>query len=572
MSNQLSQLPVELLFQILDHVSIFDILLNICLVNKQLRTISLAYPRFQLNLNDCFNKKKQFDQLSRQLINRSSQIISLTIENEYYDATSPIIDNFFSKCIIMNRNFSRLCSLTLCDVNSKIWNFIKTQLTSWITLTAISINFITESKTPLTASIILHELLFFSSSLKSLSLATWNYPVEIVTIDYNRTSSIEYLYLDYIGIDLQSLFKAVPLLLSFTVINDYNHLIEIIDEHPFTNLQRLSITFDKVTLNKIERLLTSMPCLTHFKLLADDVLEDLANGDKWAQLLSRIKIFKFIFNFHQNAFRLKPFYLHSFHKNFWLIEKKWYVTYDWCIDTHHRLLYSNSYCLNDYPFNKMIGTFVTESTDPQLTTFPHIKHLDVSHRLLVNNTLLRRCTHISNLCLTTSNLNEILSWQYAITYLDSTKITYLKIDTSDTETSLNTTAQFVHDLPCLRSLHVSVTILRSLLRYNWPQIFYLWIVWGSDRSSKLLKQNEIDLFSSSFSNLQQFRLARCFIDDIPRLINGMMMTLSYLSIENIPQISADADGFISYQWIKQNTKLRNIEYLCDESNNVHIWF
>jgi hypothetical protein len=297
----------------------------------------------------------------------------------------------------------------------------------------------------------------------------------------------------------------------------------------------------------------------------------MANGDRWAQLLNTITTFQFNFTFHQNAFILKPLNLHSFHTSFWLVEKKWYVTHDWCMDTRHSLLYSNPYCLDWYPFNKMIGTFVTESTDPELTTFPHVKYLDVSDRLLVNNTLLRRCTHVSSLGLSTPNLDQIFSWRYVTTYLDSTKITYLDIDTIDIGTSVDATVQFVYDLPSVRSLRVSVTILRLLLRYNWPHILHLQIIWGSDRSSRLLTQNQTDSLCRSFSNVKQLEFARCFINDISQLLNSMMTTLSHVLIENIPKIRANGDGFISYEWLERNTKLSNFSYSCDKGNNVYIW-
>jgi hypothetical protein len=288
-------------------------------------------------------------------------------------------------------------------------------LTSFIALTSISINFITdkEASTPLFASIILMELLFFSSSLKRLSLGKFNYPPDMATIDPSRTltaSSIEHLSLYNIGIDLKSLFAVTPALVSLTSTVDYSQLIKNIDQQPSANLQRLSITFDNVTLDKIERLLSSMTHLTHFTLVADNVQKDMANGDRWAQLLSTTTTFQFKFSFCKNAFIQKPLDLHSFHTSFWLVEKKWYVTHDCCIDSRYSLLYSNPYCLDWYPFDDMIGTFVTESTGPELTSFFHVKHLDVSQRLLVNNTLFRRCTHVYSLGLTATNFNQSRSW------------------------------------------------------------------------------------------------------------------------------------------------------------------
>jgi len=508
----------------------------------------------------------------------SSQIVSLTLNNED-DATIPVkIAYLFSRTITVNSTFSSLHSLSLSHVDHTIWDSIKARLTSFIALTSISINFITDMKasTPLFASIILMELLFFSSSLKRVSLSEFSYPPGMATIDPSRAltaSSIEYLSLDNIGMDLKSLFAVTPVLVSFTSTFDYSQLIKNIDQQPSANLQRLSIIFDGVTLDKIELLLSSMTHLIHFTLVADNVQNDMANGDQWAQLLSAIITFKFKFTFCKNALIQKPLDLHSFHTSFWLVEKKWYVTHDWCMDTRYSLLYSNPYCLAWYPFNDMIGTFVTESTGPELTSFVHVKDLDVHQRLLVNNTLLRRCTQVYSLGISATNLNKTLSWRYATTYLDSTKITCLTIDTIDIEMSSDLTVQLVYGLPSLQSLRVSVAILRLLLVHNWPQIIYLFIIWGSDGSSRLLTQNQVDSLCRSFTRVEQLEFSRCFIDNISQVLNSMMMTLSCVSINHPPPITPDDGRFISYEWLEQNTKLRNFGYSYDNDNEktVHIW-
>jgi hypothetical protein len=577
MSDQLSKLPVELINKILDDVSTFDILTCVCLVNKRLRTVSLAYPRFRLDLNRSFKKKRQFDKLCTQLVYLSSQIVSLTLSNEN-DATIPAkIAYLFSRSIAVNSTFSSLHSLNLSHVDRCIWDSIKVRLTSFIALTSISISFITDKKasTPLFASIILMELLFFTPSLKRLSLNTFfNYLPVMATIDPSRTlkaSSIEYLSLDNIGIDLKSLFAVTPALVSLISTVDYSQLIKNIDQQPSANLRRLSITFDHVTLDKIERLLSSMIHLTDFTLVGDKVQQDMANGDRWAQLLNTITTFKFKFSFCKNAFIQKPLDLYSFHTSFWLVEKKWYVTHDWCIDTSCSLLYSNPYCLEWYPFNDMIGTFVTESTGPELTSFPHVEHLDVSQYLLVNNTLLRRCTHVYSLRLSATNLDNIRTWHYATTYLDLTKITYLAIDTMDIGTSSELTVQLVYGLPSLRSLWVSVTILRLLLVHNWPHIVYLAIIWGSDPAPRLLTQNQVDSLCRSFTRVDHLEFSRCFIDNISQILNSMMMTLSYVSIDHSYSMTLHDDRFISYEWLERNTKLRNFGYSCENNRTVHIW-
>jgi len=219
----------------------------------------------------------------------------------------------------------------------------------------------------------------------------------------------------------------------------------------------------------------------------------------------------------------------------------------------------------------MIGTFVTESTGPKLTSYSHVKHLDVNRYLLVNNTILRRCTHVYSLGLFAPNLNNIRTWRYATTYLDLTKITHLSMDTMDIGTSNELTVQLVYDLPSLRSLCVSFTILRLLLVHNWPHIIYLSIVWGSDPAPRLFTQNQVDSLCRSFNRVERLEFSRCFIDNISQVLNSMMMTLSYVSIEHSPPIRRHDDRFISYEWLERNTKLRNFGYSCENNRTVHIW-
>ncbi|CAM2721114.1 unnamed protein product [Rotaria socialis] len=274
MYDQLSTLPVELIHKILDYVPTFDILTSVWLINKRLRTVSLAYPRFRLELTCSFDKKKIFYQLCTQLVNISSQVVSLALYDLEDETIPDKISYFFGRSNTFNSTFSHLQSLHLSHVNYNVWDSIKTQLVSLVALTATSTNYgiYEEPQTPSFASVILMDLFNFSPSLKRLSLATIDYPYPIATIDPSRTltaSSLEYVDLSCIEIDLKSLFSITPALHSFTSTVDYNILISNIHEHPSVNLQRLSITFDGVTFKIIECLLSSMNCLAHFTLVAE---------------------------------------------------------------------------------------------------------------------------------------------------------------------------------------------------------------------------------------------------------------------------------------------------------------
>src|ERR1700722_18187530 len=118
MSDYLNTLPVELIQKILDDIPMFDILSSVCLVNKRLRSISLAYPRFRLDFCCMATKKKnQFDLVCAQLLYLTSQIVSLTLFDEDDPMTPAKNTLFFSRFITIDCTFSNLRSLTLTYMN-----------------------------------------------------------------------------------------------------------------------------------------------------------------------------------------------------------------------------------------------------------------------------------------------------------------------------------------------------------------------------------------------------------------------------------------------------------------------
>ena len=576
MSDQLSILPVELIHRILDEIPTFDILTDVCFVNKRLHVISLNYPRFRFDLTRPFDKKRQFDRHCSQLVHLSSQVVSLTMANDG-DATLPAkIARFFSQTMSSNITFSHLRFLSLSHVDRGVWESFNARSSSFFALTSISISFIEDEEcaSPALVSTILNELLFFSSSIQQLSLKAFYYVPERVTIDSSgtcRTSSITHLNLDKIDVEMQSLLPMTPLLRSFTSTAHCSQIVSNIHLLPPVHLQRLSITVDGIILAKIETLLLLMKHLTHFTLIADNVDKGWANGDKWARLLTSITTFKFKFTFRSNVFRRKPFDLQSFQTSFWLAEKRWYVTFDSCTEHHHSLLYSNPYCLDRYPFDQMIGTFVTKSTSPEPTSFDHVTQLDTFDWLLLSSTLLRRCTHVDDLFSSPTNLNSKLDWRYVIAELNTSIITDLCLDASEATISIAATVQLLSSLSSVRSLRVSVSILKMLLGHDWSRITRLGIIWGSDRLPKLLDQNQVDFLCRSFARIEYLEFARSFIDDIAQLLNSMMMTLTHVYIDHLPPITPDDDRFISSQWLERNTQLHSFHYSCDEENRVHLW-
>ena len=576
MSDQLSLLPAELIHQILDEIPTFDILTHVSFLNKRLRTISLHYHRFRFDLTRSFSKKRQFEQHCAQLVHLSSQVVSLTLANDD-DATMPAkIACFFSQSVFTNMSFSNLRVLSLSHVDHSVWQSFKARRSSFVALTSISISCVQDEEpvTRLFISTILNELLFFSSALDHLALRAFNDPPQWITIDPRRTlttSAVKRVTLDNIQMDWRSLLSVTPRLQSFTSTVNCISLIYLIQLSPPVHLQRLSITVDNILLATIERLLSSTKSLTHFTLIAKNIDEKWADGGQWARLLPTVTVFKFHFTFTEYVLGRKPLDLQSFETSFWLVEKKWYVTLDSGIQWGHALLYSNPYCLDWYPFHEMMGTFVTASTSPEPTSFLRVKQLETADWLPSNDILLHRCTHVNDLEVSASSLDYSLSWRYVFAQLNTAIITSLTINTTMIGSSTDAVVQWMCSLPSVKTLRLSVGILKMLLGYHWPRITHLTTTWGSDRLPKRMDEQQVDSLCRSFTHLQQLNFNRSFIDNVSQLLNSMMTSLTHVHIDHGYPITANDDRFISQQWLERNTKLRNFHYSCDASNRVDLW-
>ena len=566
-----------MIYRILDEVSTYDILNHVCYVNQRLRAISLHYRRFRFDLSSSSNmKRRHFDKQCAQLVRFSSQVVSLTLANEEDATVSVKVARFFSQAMSIHPNFSNLRSLSLSHVDLGVWQSFKLHRSSFSALTSISISFVDDAEcgTSLSVSNAVIELLLFSSTLLRLSVKTYNYPPDRVTINPSQmstTSSITHLTLDKIEVDIQALLAVTPRMQSYISTAHDSRMMNHIHLLSPAHLQRLSITVEAIPLATIGRLLLSMKHLTHLTLIADDVDKEWADGNKWARLLGPITTFKFRFTFNCHKLNDESFNLQSFQTNFWLLEKKWYVTFDSCDLGLQSLLYSNPFCLGWYPFFDMVDTFVTKSTCPEPTSFPHVTELDTAYFSSLSEVLLRRCTNLHALSIHTARLQCSLKWQDLIAVLNTSAITCVSLDTIAMTTSISATIQLLNILPSVRTLRASVNILKRLLDYSWSHITRLDIIWGCDRLPKLFDQNQLDSLCRSFTSIQHLMFGRSFFDNVAQLLNSLMLTLSHVYIEHLPPITPDDERFISHEWLKRNTKLRHFHHSHDHYNTVHLW-
>ncbi|CAF4173674.1 unnamed protein product, partial [Rotaria sordida] len=197
-------------------------------------------------------------------------------------------------------------------------------------------------------------------------------------------SSVQYLYIESIEIDLLNLITVTPMLHTLECkIQNRSGILHNIYPRPMY-LQQLRIDLHSYTWIQIAALLWSYPQLVYLVIIADDVNNDMADGFAWELLLKEIKHFEFKFEFSEYASREQPLSLDSFRSKFWLEEKKWFVTYDRSSNPNdYSVLYSNCSSIIVNPPHEIFGTLISETTASVPLSFFHV------HRLAINDEYLK---------------------------------------------------------------------------------------------------------------------------------------------------------------------------------------
>ena len=181
------------------------------------------------------------------------------------------------------------------------------------------------------------------------------------------------------------------------------------------------------------------------------------------------------------------------------------------------LLYFNPFFgYHQYPYPSMEGVGVTEST------FPHITRLSVDCQRTLQKTLLKRYTNV-NILIIDGNIG------IALAYISN-----------------------LHELPPMCALHLNSKTLISFLVYRWPHIIHLQINIASFSSPESLTSNEIDRRWHMFDHIEIFSFHRTCVHDPPRLSNSITKSISNVRI-------------------KQNTKLRHLDYFYDGYYIDRLW-
>jgi hypothetical protein len=577
MSDYLTTLPVELIHQILDDVPTLDILSSLSLVSKHFRSVSVAYPRFQPDFSCTMTSinKKQFDRICTQLRYLISRIVSLTLFDKDDPMTPAKNALFFSRFNCIDSTFSNLRSLSLTYINYDTWHLFKTRLPSFIATLSIHLVHPDFCRCPMMTSAILSELLFFSPSLKRLSVEMSNYywgdTIIIRPSSPIFLSSVQYFHLKGITIDLSSLSAVVPMLHTLEIHFPDQDLITFGAIHPrLLHLQQLRIELWSIYWTEMTALLSSFPRLNYLIVIAYEVNSSMANGFAWAQLLQEVKYFECKLQFYYGAFKEQPINLDSFRTKFWLEEKKWFVTYDRNLKNDYSMLYTNSSSIDDYPSHSMIGIIVSESTGSEATSFPHVHCLTINYQY-VKYALLYRYTHITKLELSRVATTFPMTFKDIITYLNTSRIITCSVSSEWIKRSPHELTKFLRSLSRLRALSVSVSVLSYLFSHQWPDILHLRIESDLEEGLQLSSSDEIDALCRSFTHLERLDIHSASVTDLPQLLNRIQnKTLTDIIIRQ-PR-TASNEQFITREWIERNTEFQHFHYACDSENSVSLWF
>ncbi|CAF0806321.1 unnamed protein product [Rotaria sordida] len=359
-------LPVELFHYILDNLDIETIIFSVRHVCRLFRSFVNSYSRYILNLTSI--SKSNLYLLCR-LINPHN-IISLTLSNE--ERTSNQIDLFIS--LVRLRQFTRLHSITLIDINENQLNFILKRINLKL-LTSFSFNIkryddrrIKTTNSFLTSIISQSNFRKMEFNLTTDRLWKTSWPFNC---------SIEYLIVNE-DITMDNLIKILqcsPHLYKIILKQKFSKIINNVSQIstlPICFRQLTSLTIEKLDMNTdaLESFLLLTPSLVYLKLIGGQHMFD---GKRWEQFieinLPKLEKFEFYFDYWDPVKKTLTdleLIIASFRTPFWIEHKKWFVTCA-CDIKRSTIVY-----LYSMPICKSFLTYEIELQKNSLSTYSNI--------------------------------------------------------------------------------------------------------------------------------------------------------------------------------------------------------
>ena len=396
----LDELPVEIIYKILDQLDLSIVFTSLYHVCKRLDEILSTYYEYHLDLKNLTLKNFNFI-LSRI---RPEQVVELILSDD--DHSSGLTELFASKYSIYS--FQRLRSLTLIQINDEeLINQILIPIADRRSLSNISsikiINkeenydeiFVDVLMSILTKPSLREVYLDLSASRTTSNPLPWveESPIQHLTLIGTCTVNfirnilvcvpqLESLKINDLDFESEVDLIATPNIEDDDEETDEDELEEVPvnedeDEHedqpskkeeyasinPPSQLKSLILDASTISMSKFEWLLPQIPTLKHLRLLTEVIYDkEILDGQRWERLVSTIDKFEFVFSVNIS---LEPQWngnecIRKFRSLFWIEEKKWFVSVEKYEDDI--ILYTLPYRNNVFVVKNKSSTFEYHST------------------------------------------------------------------------------------------------------------------------------------------------------------------------------------------------------------------
>ena len=366
-TRNLNDLPVEIIYKILDELDLPTVFTSLYHVCKHLDQVLLTYNQYHVNL-----KKLSFKNL--QLIStrlRPEQITALTLSDD--ESCLGLLEFFLSKYPI--DKCQRLRSVTLTQINNEeLVNQILIPLVdrrSLPNLTSVKIIDTEESYGEIFLDIItsllskpsIRDVYFDLSYFRTTSNPLqWEDESSIKRLTFVGSCSVNFLrttftyvpQLETLKIDDLDFDEEINMNLNVLIPNHDDTLESIEDQnvefdeqlnanenplpreeryaeiHSPNQLKSLIINGSTINMAKLEWFLKEMPNLKHFRLLTATMYDDesILDGQRWENLVFTLDKFEFVFvvGLSQDSTWSIDQCLDQYRSPFWIEDKKWFVS------------------------------------------------------------------------------------------------------------------------------------------------------------------------------------------------------------------------------------------------------
>jgi hypothetical protein len=379
-SPTLDNLPVELVYHILDRLDTYTIFTSLYNVCKRLNSILYTYDQYDLDLKSI--PISYFHRISSLI--RPEQIISLTLSDGNNNVG--LVELFLKKFHI--ESFKRLRSLKLVNIDDNE-QMIKILISLTDKLQILSIENSNEIYNDTVIDILM--TIIGKQSLYKLSLDLERNRILSPSITWPTECFLQEIKL--VGLCNMSLFRNIllysPNLKKFQAYDidfddewiDHNDDDENEDDEieqrqmlPISNasnLTSMSLIYARNEMEKLEWLLPQLTELKYFKYLniydfhIESIYESdysLIDGERWEKILYNCNQFEFIFTIHfdDDSWNVHH-YLSTFETQFWQ-DKNWNIV----LEQYEKILliYSLPYAHNSHYYDRL--TFCSRPNNPYL--------------------------------------------------------------------------------------------------------------------------------------------------------------------------------------------------------------